>query len=224
MSSVRVFRWTSALCIALPHLINTLWGLGGNTSKYVAVFFIWQLMFIGSELYLCMLSTYLGLFAFHVVTKASVACVCNPAAHLKADSHTRADSCSVCCWPQLVQMNVLCCSSWCDLCNTHRFARGCSDTCWGWFPVSLVSCDWAMNDRGPCWVIQVLGLLFSKVLWFPCKFLCSAEGLGGCRKDRNFLGGNVRWCGPSGRREVTVCSGLYTPRGGFCDAECVYKI
>lgn len=161
VSSVRGCRWTSVLCIALPHLINTLWGLGGNTSKYVAVFLNWQFIFIGSELHLCMLSTYLGLFASHVVTKASVACVCNPAAHLKADCQTRADSCSVCCWPQLVQLNVLCCSSWCDLCNACRFAWGLSsDMCWGWFPLSLVSCGWAMNDGGP---IKVLVLLFSKV-------------------------------------------------------------
>lgn len=107
VSSVRGCRWTSARCIALPHLINTLWGLGGDTSKYVAVFFNWQLMFIGSELHLCMLSTDLGLFASHVVTKASVACVCNPA-HLKADSQSRANSCSICCWPQLVHMSALC--------------------------------------------------------------------------------------------------------------------
>lgn len=132
----------------------------------MAVFFNWQLLFIGSKLCLCKLSTYLGLFASHVVTKASVACVCNPAAHLKADSQTRADSCSICCWPQLVHMNVLCCSSWCDLCNTHRFAwglslRGCdSSTCWGtvWddFPFHL----WVVADpwtiRGPCLGIKVL--------------------------------------------------------------------
>lgn len=197
--------WGGAGELQLPHLINTLWGLGGNTSKYVAVFFNWHLMFIGSELHLWMLSTDLGLFASHVVTQASVACDCNPAAHLKADSQSRADSCSICCWPQLVHMlSVL--SSWCDVCSAAglpglaRLGNAQDD---------FLSFELCLSyDREPCLGFQVLGLLFSKVQWFPELWLpasCSAVGMEqvreGSRKDRNFLGGSVRWSGPSGRRE-----------------------
>lgn len=71
-------------------------GLGGNTSKYVAVFSNWQLIFIVSKLHLCMVSTYLGLLASRVVAKAPGVHICNPAAPLKPDSQTRVDSCSIC--------------------------------------------------------------------------------------------------------------------------------
>lgn len=162
VTSVRGCRCTSARCIVLPHLINPLWGLGRNASKYVAVFFNWQLMFIGSEVHLCMLSTYLGLFASRVVTKASVACVWNPAAHVRADTQTRADSCSICCWPQLVDMNVLSCSSWCDLCNLCRFAWGLDLNNVGellrmisLFHLWAVAGPWMIEV--PAWVLKCLG-------------------------------------------------------------------
>lgn len=201
--------WGGAGELQLPHLINTLWGLGGNTSKYVAVFFNWHLMFIGSELHLWMLSTDLGHFASHVVTQASVACDCNPAAHLKADSQSRAGSCSICCWPQLVhRLSVL--SSWCDVCSAAGLPGAWAGTfgeCSGWFPELWVVPElWqrTLLRFSSAWAAVQQGAVVPRAV-ITCKLLSSAVGMEqvreGSTKDRNFLGGSVRWSGPSGRRE-----------------------
>lgn len=125
-----------------------------------------------------MLSAYLGLFASPVVTKAPEVCIYYPAAPIKPDSQTGADSCSICCWPLLIHVNtcrvpqeLMCQSNKCRLAwGLHLHGLWLKHMHLQWEVISVTFHFtyklWLSHDREYGLAVEQQRKCFNKMRWF----------------------------------------------------------